>query len=981
MTGNPLTVEVHFLEGQLVVEIEHRAGLFTHDQANRLIQDYLRLLRNITRDLESPVDNVRMLSSSAFGELVADQMNREIPSDHPDIVDSIVHIIDHHSDKTAVESPDGTSMTYAELDSASRTVAGELITHGAVPNSIAAIVLPRSTEAIVAMLGALRAGVAFLPIDPQYPDERIHLMLRDSNPQFILASRSTARILPRIASKVILLDSLEACSSIDVPSPVSPDSLAYVIYTSGSTGNPKGVCVPRSALSNHSQVFRRVFELGPDDRVLQFMSHSFDVSFEEIFPTFSAGAALVLRSEESITTADGFFYEIERQCITVLNIPTAFWHNLVKHRGANQWPASLRLLVIGGEKAFDDTYRLFREQNTSHIRFLNSYGPTEATITSTFFDDYSVDEEATLPIGKPIESVSHFVLDSSMRPVPRGEVGQLYIGGAGLATGYLGLPDRTASAFVPHPFKNGAVLYATGDLVYLTENGNFVYVARADNQVKIRGYRIEPGEIEAHLVSLPQVIEAAVVPAKRLSHDVALVAHVVVDNDSITEMQIRDAIANRVPAHLVPAEIRIHAELPKSVTGKIDRQRLSELARTDQRLSEPRASECLHHAPLFESEVRDIWAGLLDQMPADEKYDFFEAGGDSLLLLQLFAEIDYRTRQKPNPATFLQRPTLEHIVQLVENERFTAATQLLVMMNEGNQAIRPLFLVPGLCGLAVDYVHLANALDPSIPVFGAQIDEMGDQAESALYEYALRLIPEIQRTQENGPYAVAGYSAGAVIALEIARVLVERGHQVDFMGVIDGVPPNSVERQSPFTNPTRFSRFVVAVAKKAKAQRADSSSGLGWLFQRLKPSIIWSYFAWTRPARKPQDVSELLHLPKGLIADHLVAKWQRTLDAVHAYRHKGMPVDLTLFRTATDPVAGPHEADLGWGQVGSKGVLIRRLPGIHTEILAAKTAPTLAKLMEPHLVTRTWSKGCHEILDGRGGSVSGTMNSSLSHLI
>jgi thioesterase domain-containing protein len=310
----------------------------------------------------------------------------------------------------------------------------------------------------------------------------------------------------------------------------------------------------------------------------------------------------------------------------------------------------------------------------------------------------------------------------------------------------------------------------------------------------------------------------------------------------------------------------------------------------------------------------------------------------------------------------------------VENERFTEATQLLVSMNEGDRTTLPLFLVPGVCGLAVDYVHLANSLDPSIPVFGAQIDEIGPHSESALHEYALRLIPEIQRTQENGPYAVAGYSAGAVIALEVAQILIDRGHQVDFMGIIDGVPPQSVVRRSPFTNPNRFLRFVVAIAKKAKAQQADASSGLGWLAQRLKPSIVWSYFAWTRPARKPQDVSELLHLQQGQIADHLVAKWQRTLDAVHAYRHDGLPADMTLFRTAADPIAGPHEADLGWGRVGSRKVFIEPLPGIHTEILSAKTAPILARLMEPHLLKRRRPVGHKDSFDSRFLSNSGTSN-------
>ncbi len=682
------------------------------------------------------------------------------------------------------------------------------------------------------------------------------------------------------------------------------------------------------------------------------MSHSFDASLEEIIPTLCAGATLVLRNQDATTTVDSFFDEITRRRISVLNLPTSFWHKLVTHAGANTWPSSLRLLIIGGEKAVDEIYSQFRSQDTSHVRLLNSYGPTEATITSTIFDDRTEDNEAILPIGKPVDGVSHFVLAPSLRPLPRGEVGQLFIGGAGLATGYLGRPDLTEASFVPHPFKTGARIYATGDLVYRTESGNFIFVARNDNQVKVRGYRIEPAEIEAQIVSLPQVTEAAVTAEVRDSSEVFLVAHVAVIEDSTNEKQLREFLSAHVPAHLVPAEFRIHDSLPRTVSGKIDRRRLANPTKPEIRHAESKTPKGTHNSPFFEADVRKIWSSLLGESNSDDASDFFEAGGDSLRLLQLFSEIEHRTLQKPNPADFLLEPTLKHMIELVEEQRFFDATELSLNLNQGDSAVRPLFLAPGVCGTAVDYVHLTNSLDSSIPVFCLQIDRLDSATETALSVYARRCTYEIRRIQNQGPYAIAGYSAGSIIALEISRILLEEGELVDFLGVIDGVPPISVERRWPFSSPRRTYRFARAVIKRTVDWWGDPSRDLKWFIRRLKRTISSSYSSWTNSADVGEEISDLLDLAPGGVSDHIKSKWQRILDAVNAYRHQKVASEIILFRTAIDPVEGPYELDLSWGRVGLKGVTVIFVPGNHGEVLTQQTTPVLAKLMEPYLLSR-----------------------------
>lgn len=952
-SGNPLTVEVYFVGERLMVEIESGAGVVNERQAVQILDDYVRLLGNISRDPECAVERVPMISDSAYQILVTEQVSRETSGVALDVVESIERSFDQYQQRAAIESPDGTSLTYGELDRRSLSVARALRSNGVTPGDIAAIVLPRSGEAVAAMFGVLRAGAAFLPIDPQYPSDRIQMMLSDADPQIVLASRATARSIPRLAFRILRIDSIEESNSRTYPRPVPPDTLAYVIYTSGSTGRPKGVCIPRGALSNHCDVARRMFQLTPEDRVLQFMSHSFDAALEEIFPTFSAGATLVLRSEDSAATAPKFLDEVERCRISVLNLPTAFWHSVVIHLGSRPWPGSLRLLIIGGERAHAGTYLRFREQDSSHVRLLNAYGPTEATITSTVFDDRSRDPEELLPIGRPIEGVSHFVLDAAQGPVPRGEVGELYIGGAGLAKGYLGRPDLTSGCFVPHPFRDGAVLYATGDRVFLTESGNYAYVDRFDNQIKIRGFRVELGEVESHLLALAEVKEALVVAEAHRPHDVRLVAHVVAE-PSATEKQLRSELSQRVPAHLVPAEFRFHAELPRSITGKVDRQRLAEQTSFGDGVSRPDRRATGRHEGLFEAAVRELWCDMFPSSRLDDACGFFEAGGDSLRLLELFAEIEHRTRQKPSPAEFLRLPTLENLLRLIEVGRYTDASDLLVTMNEGDPSLRPLFLIPGVCGVAVDYVHLANSLDPSIPVYCAQIDEIGDDAGSALHRYSERLVAEIAKAQNEGPYAIAGYSAGAVIALAVAKTLLDSGKNIDFMGVIDGVPPRSLKRLSPFSNPSRLFRFLTAIVGRARMHHLDSWGQLVWILQRLSPSVILSYLRWNRRIRRREGVAELLGLANGQVADHLVAKWQRVLEAVHAFRHEQLVTDLVLFRTKVDPVEGPHEPELGWSRVVTGNVVIERFDGVHREALSDRTAPVIAGLMQPYLLRRNW---------------------------
>ena len=379
---------------------------------------------------------------------------------------------------------------------------------GVEQGDIVAIHMERSIEAIVSMLAINAAGAAFLPLDVSSPVERRVFMLQDARVRLVLVDGSEN--LDTDIQKLRVDQEIGGSfnhSPQELPSePTPPNGLAYVIYTSGSTGKPKGVCIEHGSLGNHVAQIEELYELTAEDRSVQFSSLAFDAAMEEIFATLAVGASVWLRTDDMVSSARVFFERMKKHNLTIATLTTAFWHQLVHSQ--IDWPESVRLVAVGGERVDPGLHARFRESVSDHVRFINCYGPTETTVACTFYDDDEGDHDSTvLPIGRPRVGTSCFVLDENLAPVPPGEKGQLYVGGAALARGYLNREALTAERFIPHPFRtdssadssSNARLYATGDLVYQTAKGNLVYVDRIDHQVKVQGYRVEIGEIETCL--------------------------------------------------------------------------------------------------------------------------------------------------------------------------------------------------------------------------------------------------------------------------------------------------------------------------------------------------------------------------------------------------------------------------------------------------------------------------------------------------
>jgi amino acid adenylation domain-containing protein len=574
-------------------------------------------------------------------------------------------------------------LSYAELDLRAAGLARELRRRGAGPESVVGVAAERSPAQIVALLGILRAGAAYLPLDPALPPARLARLVAESGARLAVASRAGAAGLRDVPVETVVLDRLSV--EPDAPEavcPVDSRNLAYVLFTSGSTGAPKGVMIEHGSLSRFVTTCLDLYGFAPSDRVLQFAPLSFDISVEEIFTCLTAGATLVLRDEEMIATPSFFLARCQDLGITVLDLPTAYAHELAPALAAlppmTPVPRSLRLLIIAGERALPGPvgeWLAAAAASGDRVRVLDTYGPTETTVVASASELRAGPASAPeLTIGRPIRGVEIRILDSSLRPVPAGVSAEVFLGGAGLGRGYLNRPDLTAERFVPSPFADGARLYRTGDLARWLPDGRIEFAGRVDDQVKIRGFRIEPGEIAAVLSGHPGVGEAVVV-ARSTPSGTRLAAYVVPAGHLRPDSSgLRAWLKERLPAYMVPADVVLLDSLPTTPGGKVDRRALPE--------SEGPARERRLVAPvsLTEELMAGIWSQLLGVDEVGLYDDFFDLGGHSLLAPQLLARIQ-ETFQVDLPlrvlfaastvaqlSAVLEEKLLEQIEELTEEE-------------------------------------------------------------------------------------------------------------------------------------------------------------------------------------------------------------------------------------------------------------------------------------------------------------------------
>ncbi len=588
------------------------------------------------------------------------------------------------------------AMTYGELEAEANRLAHHLRDLGVGPEVRVGLCLERSPAMIVGLLAILKAGGAYVPLDPALPRERLDYLLADTAaPVLVTEHRQLAAFgeaaLARVRAVCLDADRARIAAHADAPPEVvvAAEGLAYVLYTSGSTGRPKGVMVRHASLANLAAAARAAYGVGPADRVLQFAAISFDTSAEEIYPCLTTGGTLVLRGKEMLRSSADFLAGCEMRQITLLDLPTAYWHALVadltegEDAAAASWPATVERVIIGGERALPERSAAWARQLGAKVRLWNTYGPTESTVVATLHEmDSPADAGAPgspreVPIGRPIGGISAYVLDARQVPAAVGVPGELCLGGAGVARGYLGRADLTAERFLPDPFAAadaaGARLYRTGDLVRWLPSGELEFLGRTDRQVKVRGFRVELGEIEAALAEHPAVREAAVLAREDRPGERRLVAYVAPHAGRDAALgELRAFLERRLPEHMVPVAFVTLDALPLNSSGKVERRALPAPD-----ASRP-ALAAAYTAPgtAAEEGVAAIWCEVLGLERVGIHDDFYELGGHSLLLPRVMhqlrrdfkVEIPLRTLAEETTVARLALTVEEMVLDQIERE-------------------------------------------------------------------------------------------------------------------------------------------------------------------------------------------------------------------------------------------------------------------------------------------------------------------------
>jgi amino acid adenylation domain-containing protein len=619
--------------------IGYACALFDRATVERHIAHWQTLLRALVADDQAIVTRLPLLSGDEQRQLVHGFNDTAASLPTGLCVHALFEAqVERTPEATALVFED-ISFSYGELNAQANRLAHHLIALGVQPDTRIAIALPRGIDMVVAILATLKAGGAYVPLDPNYPAERLAFMLQDCRPAVLLSDAASARRLPaREGMPVVRLDDGQARWR-DQPAGnpgvetigLNAQHLAYVIYTSGSTGTPKGVQVAHASLVNYALAAAATYGLKGADRVLQSSSISFDIAVDEIFATLACGATLVLAPWPRLPSIAEFNALIARRDLTVVNLPTAYWHEWVAATQADAapLPESLRLVVVGGEAASAAHLRQWRSVAGKRVAWINCYGPTETTAGVTFG---RVGADEPMHIGSPIANTRLYVLDAWGQLVPMGVFGEIHIGGVQVARGYLNRPDITAERFVPDPFcEPGSRMYKTGDLARWRPDGTMEFLGRHDEQVKVRGFRIELGEIESALRSHPEVREAVVLVREDAPGDKRLVAYVI--GEAAPEA-LRAHLGSRLPEYMVPAAYVALEALPLAPNGKLERRALPA----------PKADAFgarTHEAPQGEVEtlLAQLWSELLGIERVGRHDDFFRLGGHSLLAVRLMERL------------------------------------------------------------------------------------------------------------------------------------------------------------------------------------------------------------------------------------------------------------------------------------------------------------------------------------------------------
>ena len=919
------------LEGELA----YNSDLFDEETAERMCRHFGRLLEAATADPDRRLSELEVLAEEERRQLLFGWNETAAPGPAGRGAHELFEEQAERTPQAVALAGDGVGVTYARLNERANQLAHHLRARGVGAESRVGLCLGRTAEVVVGLLGILKAGGAYVPLDPSYPRERLAHVIEDAGVSVVLTDGQSASALPEALAETINLDAeRELIGRRETANPVrvaGPDSLAYVIYTSGSTGRPKGVMIEHAAVVNLAAALRSAVYSRYEGalRVGLNAPLAFDASVKQWLQLLD-GHALYVVPEEVRADPHALLSYARRHKLNVLDCtPSQLKFLLDAGLGEGDWPSPV-VVLVGGEMIEEATWARLAACET--VDFYNVYGPTECTVDATVQRIRSAPSRPV--IGRPVDNARAYVLDGRMNPAPVGVPGELYVGGAGVARGYLDRPGLTAEKFVPDPFgaEPGARLYRTGDRVRWTDEGRLEILGRVDQQVKVRGFRIELGEIEAALAGHPAVREG-VVAARGEGEDRRLVAYVVGrPGAELSEAELREYLGASLPRYMVPSVFVELDALPKTPTGKVDRRALpapsgSRLGRTGARLG-----------PRDEVELRlsRIWEGVLGAEELSVDDSFFDLGGHSLLAVQLMSRIAGEFGRVVPLGTLLEDPTIEGLARALRRAGGDVAampqTPLVAIRAGGTRP--PFYCVHPVGGNALCYVGLARHLGEEQPFYAFQQTGAGEGGGPLTIEaMAARYVESLRAERPAGPYRLGGWSMGGLVAFEMARQLEAQGERVELLALIDSfAPPPSNAPQPP--DEEALAAVLVRDLEGITGGRLDLSAeecsrgtrddALGLLLARARAAgVVHADFG----------MSELRHL---------FDLYRNNVAAARAYRPGVYAGRVALFRSTASASEAREDTSLGWGPYAQGGVEVYDVEGDHYSIVTGEPVRLLA---------------------------------------
>jgi len=920
--------------------LEYNTDIFDAATISQFINNYQTLLENILANPEQRICELSLLTpgekeqllfnfnktSAEYKNLSLNQLFEQQVELTPDSIALI-----HESEK----------LTYSQLNHQANQLANYLQKHGVTKETLVGICLERSIDMIVGILAILKASGTYIPLDPSYPVERLNFMLLDSQASILITQQKILEKLSLSSSKIVCLDMQKdeiARQNLENPINISkPEHLAYIIYTSGSTGTPKGVLGTHRGTVNGLHWLWKTYPFSPEEVCCQKTAISFVDSVWEIFAPLLQGIPTVIISNATLLDPQLFVEALAHHKVTrIILVPSFLRLLLDNYHHLTKKLSQLKLWITSGEALSINLAKTFREF-MPFGKLINLYGSSEVSANATYYDTTLLQDQAnSVPIGRPIDNTQAYVLNHNLQPTPVGVFGELYIGGDGLARGYLHRLELNQERFIDNPFIPGTKLYKTGDLVRHLSDGNLEYLGRHDEQVKIRGFRVELGEIAAVITQHPDVQDSVVITVNDAEENQRLIAYVVTDKQHIAT-QLLPYLQQKLPSYMLPSAFVVLDALPLTPNGKVDKRSLP----TDEVIRPNTAKTLIAPRNFTELSLVKLWENLLNTSSIGVTDNFFNLGGHSFLAVRLMAQIQDRFGHNLSLSTLFENPTIEKLAAIVSQPFRESSNSPVVAINSSDSKL-PFFCIHGAGGGINHYINLSRRLGEDYPFYALEHNPNVEEPEIISVEKtASYYLQEIRKIQPNGPYLIGGHCYGGVLAFEVAQQLQRQGERVDLLVVIDAIL-SETRIESTKDDDAKF------LLRMAESIKTDNNIDFSVSFEELRDLSL-------------NEQLDLINQKANLIFTDTEIKdfiryyklFKVHVQAMRDYVPLVYPHSMTLFRAKEEiihdfesPEFNTDDPLLGWGKCSSQPIKVIEVPGDHFSIFVEPHIQELAKSLK-----------------------------------